>query len=349
VPAAVVIGGRGQCGLAIGRCLRDHGWRVVATASVPVADRTVVPGVEWVDSVGDALDALGGTADAVVHTTAFTAADARSLIAVGDRIGSAVVLSTVSVYSDSVGRSLDTAEDPESFPDWPVPIAEDQPLLPAGVEGYSAQKVAVETILREEAPWPVTIIRPGAIHGPHSRHLREWYFIKRVLDRREVVILPFAGRSVFQPTAVANLAELVRLAVSRPGSRVLNCGDLDPPTVHEISVLVDQAMGWSTERMVVPGPEPAPTVGNHPWAVPRPVIVDMRRAQAELGYRQPNTYAQGLARALEWAVEACAHRDWRDVFTTLTAYPDLFDYPAEDRYLEGCPDRARRRASGAEG
>jgi nucleoside-diphosphate-sugar epimerase len=334
MPKALIVGGRGQCGLAIGEALIDDGWEVTATTSGPVpagaSARTT-----WITTGETPLGATAGGVDVLVHTTAYTRADADALVALGDRIGSAIVLSTISVYTDDAGRELDTATDVDTFPDWPVPIPEDWPLLAPGDHGYSAQKAAVEGVLRERAPWPVSIIRPGAIHGPHSRHLREWYFIKRVLDHREVVVLPFDVASIFQPTATVNLAELVRLAARRPGSRVLNCGDLGAPTVAEISNVVDGLMGARTRRVLVPGAEPGPTVGNHPWAVPKPVVVDMGPAVAELGYRQPVSYPDALATTIPWAVEACAGRDWREIFPTLANYPDLFDYAAEDAYLAG--------------
>jgi hypothetical protein len=93
-------------------------------------------------------------------------------------------------------------------------------------------------------------------------------------------------------------------------------------------------MGSTTERVLVTGPEPAPTVGNHPWAVPRPVVADMSLAASELGYREIVAYPEALTTTLPWAIDATAGRDWREVFPTLASYPaDLFDYPAEDAYL----------------
>jgi hypothetical protein len=66
----------------------------------------------------------------------------------------------------------------------------------------------------------------------------------------------------------------------------------------------------------------------------------MRVAIDELGYRQPATYSEAVAESVAWALDACNGRDWRDVFPTLTNYPDLFDYAAEDAYL------AARRSRG---
>jgi nucleoside-diphosphate-sugar epimerase len=340
MPTAVIIGGRGQSGRAIGQRLAAAGWAVTSTTAGPLPDPATSPGIRWSALVRHEVNDLGGVVkpgtDLVIDVTAFSVAHAEQLLALGDRIGAAIVLSTLSVYTDPDGRSLDEATDEARFPAWPVPIPETWPTLPPSDDNYSTRKSALERLLRLRAPWPVTIVRPGAIHGPYSRHLREWYFIKRVLDRRRKVILPFDGESVFQPTATVNLAELVALAASKPGHRTLNCGDLNPPSVAQISATVDDLMSWSTERVLVKGREPAPTVGNNPWGVPRPVIADMRLAQAELGYEEAASYADALPDALTWALDACSRRDWREVMPTLAGYPtELFDYDAEDTYLAG--------------
>lgn len=331
---ALVIGGRGQSGSAIGRRLVAGGWSVTATTAGDEPDATVAPGVHWVafDRSKDGLSgALPEGTDVVVDVTAFRTDHARQLLDLGDRIGGAVVLSTLSVYSDAEGRSLDGADDP-GFPEWPVPIPESQSTLPPGDAGYSERKVAVEQLLRAEAPWPVAIVRPAAIHGRYSRHLREWYFVKRILDRRQAVVLPYRGAHVFHPTATVNLAEVVALAADRSSAGTFNCGDPDPPAPTAISELLDDLMGWQTERVLVDEP-PAPTVGNHPWAVPRPVVADMSCAAGELGYRPVATYEEAMRETVPWALAAAEGREWRDVFPTLAIYPDLFDYAAEDEFL----------------
>jgi hypothetical protein len=52
-----------------------------------------------------------------------------------------------------------------------------------------------------------------------------------------------------------------------------------------------------------------------------------------LGYEQPATSSEAVVESVTWALESCAGRDWREVFTTLTNHPDLFDYAAEDAFL----------------
>jgi nucleoside-diphosphate-sugar epimerase len=286
------------------------------------------------DTSDDLASVLPAEVDLLVDTTAMRSRHAEQICALGDRVGAAVVLSTLSVYSDPAGRSLDSAVDLESFPAWPLPLPESWTTLPPGDDDYSHRKVAVERVLVEQAPFPCTILRPGAIYGENSRHLREWYFIKRALDQRRQVVLPFNGESIFQPTAAVNLAELAVAAARRPGHRVLNCGDLDPPTVARISETVDGLMNWSSQRVLVSGPPPGPGVGQHPWAVPRPVVADMSRAREELGYQEAASYGDALASTLTWALQACSGRDWREVFPVMASYPlSPFDYAAEDAYL----------------
>ncbi|MCU1378155.1 MAG: sle [Acidimicrobiales bacterium] len=309
---ALVVGGRGQSGRAITAALAADGWEVTATSSVETdgfvgVDRTLA---------GSLGAAVGDGVDLLVDVVAYRPADATQLVALGDRIGAAVVLSTLSVYFDGLD-------------DWPDPLVETQPTIAPGDSGYSDRKVAIERALLDEAPFPVTVVRPGAIVGVGTRHLREWWFLKRALDRRPRLVLAEGGTSVFQPTLAVNLGELVRVAAASPGNRVVNCGELDPPTVAEIGRLVAP----DVEQVLVAGEPPAPSVGDHPWLVPRPVRCDMTAALA-LGYRPVADYASGLEEVLEWARSVTVGRDWREVFPRLAQYPmALFDYEAEDRWL----------------
>lgn len=130
------------------------------------------------------------------------------------------------------------------------------------------------------------------------------------------------------------LAELVRLAAVRPGSRALNACDPDAPTVVEIAAAIDAVMGTTPQTVLVDGPPPLPTVGDTPCSVPVPVICDMSAAQRELGYRPVVSYADTLPETVEWIERQLAGRDWREAYPKMfTAYGDLFDYPAEDTWL----------------
>jgi nucleoside-diphosphate-sugar epimerase len=266
---------------------------------------------------------------------AFGPRHARQLTSLAGRIGSAVVISSVSVYEDGQGRSFDTQHEPGGFPEYPVPLPEGQRTVRPGDTSYSTRKAALEQeLLAAGDQMPTTLLRAGAVHGPHCRTPRELYFVKRNLDGRRRRVLAFGGRSRFHPVSVHTVAELIRLAAARPGSRVLNAVDPDAPTVAEIARAIDAVMGRDVEDVLVDGPPPAPGVGDTPWTVPVPVVCGMAAAERELGYRPVTRYAETLPETVAWIEEHLAGRDWREAYPKMVqAYGDLFDYAAEDAWL----------------
>lgn len=184
----------------------------------------------------------------------------------------------------------------------------------------------------------MTILRPGAIHGPGSPALREWYFIKRALDARHRVPLTDRGESRFGTTATAVIAELTRLAGEIPGRRVLNAADDPAPTALEIGQAVFAHLGHTAEFELLPrgiaGPES--TVGEHPWAVPSPVVMSMRAAQRELGYAPSGSHRSTIGPAIDDMIAAVGDGDWRERFPALVqryGADGWFDYDAEDVLL----------------
>jgi nucleoside-diphosphate-sugar epimerase len=272
---------------------------------------------------GELERALGDGADVVVDIVAFTRSDAEQLLSLAGSIGAVVAVSSASVYVDDRGRTLDEATSLDTFPELPVPIPESQATVEPSDETYSTQKVAMERTLLD-GPLPATVIRPCAIHGPGSELPRELFFVKRVLDGRHAVVLVGNGESRFHTTSVDNLAELIRLAAEQPGTRVLNCGDPSPPTVAEIG----RAVAPELEQVRIPENGYERRDLSNPWAVPRPLVVDMTAAERELGYRAVTTYAQAVRETRAWLVEEAPRRDWTDTY--LGRY---FDYAAEDAVL----------------
>ena len=333
VSSAFILGGTGQIGRAAARRLSEAGWDVTVGSrgerEVPNGMRHVT--VERADTavLEEAVDGV----DVLVDVIPFTSADAEQLLALAARVGALIAISSASVYTDADGRSLDEARGPDELPRLPVPIPESQPTLAPGDGSYSTGKAAVERALLEGSSVPATVIRPCAVYGPGDRQAREWHFVKRVLDGREVVLLAYEGESRFHTTSSANLGELIRCCAERPGTRALNCGDPDPPTLLEISRAVASAMRHEWDEVLVPTVRE--DVGRTPWSVPdsHPFVVDMSVAEREVGYRPVTDYRQSVRAACEWLVEATRGRDWRDALPSHTRYyGDLFDYAAEDEY-----------------
>jgi nucleoside-diphosphate-sugar epimerase len=323
---AFLLGGSGQTGRALIPRLQERGWDVVVGSR---GEGELPPDVERVTvdrAAAGALEAaLADGADVLVDFAAFEPEHAEQLLALRDLIGSLVVVSSAAVYFP---------EDAAEFARLPVPIREATATVEPGSGGYASKKRAIELALLGQDELPATLIRAGAIHGPWSGWAREWHFVKRVLDRRRVIVLAHRGASRFHPVSVHNLAELIWLAAERPARRVLNAGDPEPPTVLEISRTIASHLGHEWAEVLID--EPAGEVGNTVWSTPHPVVLDMTEAEFELAYRPVTTYEQAAPETIEWLVEATRERDWREVLPrSAEIMHGAFDYAAEDAFVAG--------------
>lgn len=329
---AFVLGGTGQIGRAVVHRLNEAGWDVTVGSR---GERTVAGAVQHVrldrTEPGALAAALDDGFDALIDVIPLRIEDADELLEAAGRIGSVIAVSSASVYSDDEGRTLDESETPQDLPHFPVPISEGHRTVVPDRDTYSTRKAAIERVLLD-GPTPTTILRPCAVYGPGGTFLREWYFVKRHIDRRSVVVLAGGGTSVFHTTATQNLAELIRLAAEQPCDRILNCGDPDPPNVLEISRAIGTAVGAGWDELLLPGyPTSWDEPGMTPWSGPRSVVLDMRRAEDELGYRPVTSYAEAVKPVCEWLLETTRSRDWREALPGSTrALATSFDYASED-------------------
>lgn len=341
---AFIVGGTGQVGRAVAEDLLGHGWRVTVAhrGHRPLPKELLGRGVAAIlldrDKPGALASALAQGADAVIDTTAYTPDHADQLLGIEDNVGAFVVISSASVYRDAKGRTLDEARQ-NGFPELPEPITEEQPTVDPGSATYSMQKMALERRLLDHSSRPVTVLRPCAIYGPGSRHPREWWLVKRILDRRPVIPLAYNGTSRFHTSATANIAALVRVALDRPRTRVLNIADPEALTVAEIASLIGKHLGYQGSFAGVADQEFPPDIGRTPWSVPRPFVVD-NSAAADIGYSPVATYADAVGPMCDWLIETAGDGDWRDRFPLLARYSwDLFDYAEEDSLLAGAHRR----------
>jgi nucleoside-diphosphate-sugar epimerase len=326
VPRAVLIGGTGLIGRAAARALAEDGWEVVAVSrSGTLPEGLAELGIESVaaDRADDAQlrAALGSGADVVYDSVAMNREHGEQLNALEGLVGSLVVISTASVYADDEGRAFDgEGGDP---PRLPVPILETQRTAEPGDATYSTQKAELEQTLLQ-GPLPATLIRACAVYGPGMKNPRELFFVKRAVDGRRRVALSWNGESRFNTVSVANLGELIRLAAARPGDRVLNGGDPDPPSTLEICHAIGNALEHEFEPVLLPADEFA-----NPWGTPYPLVVSMEAAERELGYRPVTTYPEAVKETCSWLVaELERGRTWEGSYIE-----DTLDYAAEDAVL----------------
>jgi nucleoside-diphosphate-sugar epimerase len=334
VPQALVLGGTGQVGTAVAKRLLTAGWDVHLTGrSRP---RVEVEGARFLRSdrtdAADLRAAIGDGADLVVDNVCYTGRQAELLAPFLDLVGSTVMVSSKAVYVDDEGLHSNSPGGPR----FQGPIPETQPTLPPGdmpydsPEGYGPNKVAAEQVFLDSG-FPVTVVRPSKVHGEGAENPREWFFVKRVLDRRPAVLLARRGAGTDHPTAAANIAALIEVAAAKPGARILNSADPDAPSGLEISRTIAGHLNHEWEEVLLDEEGP---LGHHPWDRVPPVVLDTTAATV-LGYVPAGDYATTVAGMVDW----------------LVAEPPalVFDYAAEDSYLEaiGRPTTSASRSDGS--
>ncbi len=341
---AFLLGGTGQIGRAAASRFLAGGWDVVLASrgERPIPEHLRDVSRVQVDRADtDALrKVLGSGVDVLVDVVAFEPEHAQQLLSLNDVVRSLIVISSGSVHIDGQGRSLDEATNADEFPDHSGPILETQPTVPPGDATYSTKKVAIEQTLLEQDRVTVTIVRPWAIYGPGGSLSREWYFVKRALDGRRLVLLGDRGRGRFQTTSTENLAELILLAADRPRTGVFNCGDPDPPRVLDIARAIGNAMDCEWTEILFEWAEPwqrgVERVGDTPWSGPKSLVADMSLAEIEFGYRPVTTYPEAVGATCEWLVSATGAQDWQEVLPGSALHmTDSFDYEAEDAFVRG--------------
>ena len=329
-------------GRATARRLATAGWQVEVTGRDPAhfPPDLAEAGIRF--HAAERADAarleavLGAGADLLVDCICYTPADARLLLPLAEHATSTALISSKSVYVDAAGNHPQS----DTQPDYGGPILESQPTMAPGDmdyrtrEGYGANKVAAEHIALDSG-LPISILRPGRVHGVGAKPAREWVFVKRVLDRRPAVLLAARGRGVVQTTAAANIAALIETVAQQPGARILNSADPDAPSAREIARTIARQLGRAWDEVLL-DEKADPGLGRTPWDTPHPVVLDTR-ASLELGYKPVGDYAATVAEEIDWLFDAHRAGDPDHVLPAADDpyFAEFFDYAAEDAYLAG--------------
>jgi len=336
---ALLLGGTGAIGYATAHRLVTSGWDVEVTgrdpARFPVDLKAL--GVRFTRSdrhdPSDVSAVLRDGADLVVDLACFDRTGAQQLLAGARDATSLVVVSSKGVYVDAGGRHPNSTIKPH----FSQPIRETQPTMAPGSgdymtrEGYGANKVAAEEELLASA-LPVTVLRPSKVYGRYARRPREWYFVKRALDRREYVVLADRGASVDHTSAAMNVAALIECVAHNPGTRVLNCADPDAPDVATIARTVAAYFNVTWDVVAL---EDAPEgVGRSPWYTPHPIVLDTSASLA-LGYQPVGDFATCVQDTLQWLASVATGDDGAQLpdYLDVEFFRRFFDYGAEDAFV----------------
>ncbi len=165
----------------------------------------------------------------------------------------------------------------------------------------SAECAAVRTC--EDLGIPFTIFRPPQVEGPWDPTGRTEFFARRVADEAGI-LLPHSGRGrVFQKVFRDDLARAIAAAMgnSRAMDRTYNVAQEEVLSLERYLCVIADCLGVNPPTLLdCDGDGFAHAVGTeYRIPLPRPKILDLRRAQRDLGFRS-SPYLQWMSRTLEW-------------------------------------------------
>ncbi len=294
------VGGTGPVGQAAIAHLGGHDVAVAHSGA-----HEAVPHVEHLHGSREELLARGGAVerwrpDAVVDTFpgGATAAKARQLSALAERagVGHLIATSSIDVYRHAALSGVDGFE-PAELPLDTLPLTEEHPRRPPNDRDHD--NVSMEDALAG-AP-RITVLRPGAIYGPHDHaHLtREWYLVGKVVRGEHALTVPHGGTQLFHRVALERVGRAVANALDHApdGTWACNVGDPSDLTFGGLAHLVATEFGHEWELS-----ESDWADDPHPWNVRHPVVADTRRLTDVLRVRAPDPMEATRAQ-LHWLLE----------------------------------------------
>lgn len=334
----IVIGGSGFIGTYVVAQLVEagHDIAVVQRADsdkpLPIGARSIRADRRRLAEAAVVLRAF--RADVVVDLILSSGRQATEMMHVfGGHAGRVVVASSMDVY-----RATGILHGLEEGPVESLPLREESPLR-TKLQTYPAAQVK---ILQQVFPWlddeydkipvehavltdrdlPGTVLRLPMIYGPGDPLHRFFPVLKRMDDRRSVIVLGRSGAEWRGPRGyVENMAAGIVLAAlsERASGRVYNVGEAESLPELEWARLLAVAAGWSGDFIVVDDDD-APASVRMQGNLAQHCVVDTTRIRSELGYRELVMREEALRRTVAW----------ERANVPAIGNPAQFDYDAED-------------------
>ena len=219
----------------------------------------------------------------------------------------------------------------------PTLVAEDSPRCddPSGPKFNHLMWVTEETVMRahREGHYNATYFRYPSLYGAHAPANPDWSVVRRILDGRKRLVIPFNG--VLKRRGYArNVAHALLLALDKPAEssgQIYNIRDEHQYTYRQYVGFIARHMRRDCEIVEVP-PALAQRVYKGGSSSVRDWMMefDISKIRTQLGYRDLVSPAQGLADAVDWLV---ANRPERGGELE-RQLGDPFAYDAEDAMVE---------------
>jgi nucleoside-diphosphate-sugar epimerase len=275
--------------------------------------------------------------DVVIDLILSSGKQAEDLVSVVRGIaGRIVVISSMDVY-----RACGVLHGSEPGPLEPLPLTEDSALRtklqtypPELIKSLQSEfgwiddaydKIPVERTVISSSEISGTILRLPMVYGPGDHMRRFFPIVKRIQDRRPVILFPEDQAAWRSPRGyVENIAAAIALAAqsSQAAGRIYNVAEPEAFTELEWAGKIADQLRWEG-RFVVLTREQTPKHLLKPGNLSQHWVASSDRIRRELGYVEPVDEKEAMRQTIEWE---CATPPSEVNLATL-------DYSAEDAAL----------------
>lgn len=212
-----------------------------------------------------------------------------------------LLLSSVDVYR-AFGTVLADAEATD-----PVPISEDAPLrsnrfpfrgLLPDKDNYEKIDCELEALSSKEAE-PV-VLRLPFVYGPYDYQCREWFFLRRML-RNKPVVMGGSGSWLGTRVYVDEVVRVIESCLDHPKvvGGVYLLGEPNAPTLHQLALQIGEAADVEAEVIEIPDALLPPHLSNY-ITRPQHLLFSTEKLRHDLGYHEERSPREYLRETVRW-------------------------------------------------
>jgi len=279
------------------------------------------------------------TFDVVIDTCAYIPEEVEMVVeTLRDRIGKYIFCSSMAVAQNKTydERLLLPIRNRRLFP-----LTSNNP--------YAHNKSLIEEYLVEQfdkTGFPFISLRPAEING--LGEMREWYYIERIRNGRQKILVPGHGQNLVQPGHIEDIIQGFLLAIVKNNAigECYNISGEEIISLNDYIKVIAETLGQKVRIVNIPHDifkELVNTRYIFPYCYKHSFVIDISKIKNELGYQPEVGIREGIRKTID---------NWTEEYTKrITPYNktgeyDFISYDIEDFFIsvwEKVQDDSRQR------
>jgi len=216
----------------------------------------------------------------------------------------------IEVFRDNLGKyiftsSMAVAHTKEYDERLVLPIPNRRLFDTIAQHTYAYNKSLIEEYLVDQFDkmgFPFVSLRPTEINGPGE--IREWYYIDRIRNGRQKILIPGSGENLFQPAYIDDIVQAYLMAIVKENAigECYNLAGDEIISLNDFIKLVAEVLGERVKIINIPYHifrKLVPTKYFFPFSNKHSFIVDLSKTKSELGYQPEVNIKDGIRKSYE--------------------------------------------------